>query len=253
MGAQKQQGFTIIEVLLFIAISGGLLAALLVGVNGSIEQQRYRDSVASLASYVQSQYDKALNTSNDRSNLLTCDASGIRSVPGPVVAGTTECLIIGRLIKSEPGGGRLRSTDIVVFVQNKDTFFSTSGVENLSSASVMMMLSDGDDIAKWDEYTPEWSATVSPLNEDGSAFGSNNSFQMAIVRSPRDGTIMTFVGGGAAVNPQDELITTAGLKKSLTLCVKPEGASTPQQRAIFLAPNTISPAGVATKTGAAGC
>ena len=44
MGAKTQNGFTIIEVMLFLAITGMLAAAILVGSGVAIGQQRYRDS-----------------------------------------------------------------------------------------------------------------------------------------------------------------------------------------------------------------
>ena len=253
MGAQKQHGFTIIEVLLFIAISGGLLAALLVGVNGSIEQQRYRDSVTSLASFMQSQYDKALNTSNSRSSSLNCDAAGIVSAAG-TQPGTTDCLIIGRLITGDQNGVSLRSTDIIAYVVDSNAFEEKSDVDSLRTSGVVkLMLAGGADASLWDEYTPEWGAKSMPLDATGAAFGSGGKFAMAIIRSPKNGSMMTFVGNGASENIQDELISAEGLKNPLTLCVEPDGFAAPQKRAIVIAPNTISPAGVSTKAGVAGC
>ena len=47
----KQKGFTIIEVILFVAISGLLTSMLMVGVSMSINRQQYRDSVQSYAGF----------------------------------------------------------------------------------------------------------------------------------------------------------------------------------------------------------
>ncbi|HEU4715394.1 MAG TPA: prepilin-type N-terminal cleavage/methylation domain-containing protein, partial [Candidatus Saccharimonadales bacterium] len=76
MGAKTQNGFTIIEVMLFLAITGMLAAAILVGSGVAIGQQRYRDSVSSLQSYIQQQYNKVINVTNDRDKSWTCDSNG---------------------------------------------------------------------------------------------------------------------------------------------------------------------------------
>ena len=52
----KRQGFTIIEVLLFLAISGMLLAGLLIGIGDNIARQRYNEAVEDLADVLRSQY-----------------------------------------------------------------------------------------------------------------------------------------------------------------------------------------------------
>lgn len=53
---QTRQGFTIIEVILFVAISAALIVGLLLGVSSAIARQRYNDSVQDLADWLKTQY-----------------------------------------------------------------------------------------------------------------------------------------------------------------------------------------------------
>ena len=52
---KRQDGFTIIEVTLFLAVSGFFAISLLVGASTAVQRQQYRDSVQSFANYLRSQ------------------------------------------------------------------------------------------------------------------------------------------------------------------------------------------------------
>ena len=56
MSARTETGFTLVEAMLFLAITGLLTVGILVGSGVAISQQRYRDSVNSLKSFIQDQY-----------------------------------------------------------------------------------------------------------------------------------------------------------------------------------------------------
>ena len=49
------RGFTIIEVMLFLALSGVLLAGILGGLGGNIARQRYNDAVQDIANIMRDQ------------------------------------------------------------------------------------------------------------------------------------------------------------------------------------------------------
>ena len=70
----KQKGFTIIEVILFVAISGLLTSMLMVGVSMSINRQQYRDSVQSYAGFLRNEYSKVVNVENDLRALVQLKA-----------------------------------------------------------------------------------------------------------------------------------------------------------------------------------
>jgi type II secretory pathway pseudopilin PulG len=71
----SDRGFTVIEVMLFLAVTGALAVGILVGAGVSIGQQRYRDSVNSLKSTIQDRYNQTTNVVNSRGGAWVCDSS----------------------------------------------------------------------------------------------------------------------------------------------------------------------------------
>lgn len=59
---EEQKGFTIIEVMLFLALSGFLLAGILVGTGSSIANQRYKDAVQDAADALRKAYSFVSDT-----------------------------------------------------------------------------------------------------------------------------------------------------------------------------------------------
>ena len=52
---RRQGGFTVIEVTMFLAISGTMAIALLAGIGVAIQRQQYRDAVQSYANFLTEQ------------------------------------------------------------------------------------------------------------------------------------------------------------------------------------------------------
>ncbi len=94
-------GFTIVEVVLFLAISGALAIALLVATTSAIQQQQYRDSVQSFAGFLRSQYERVVSVENDRQPGDDCPISGSISRAG---RGQSDCVIVGRYVATAPDG-----------------------------------------------------------------------------------------------------------------------------------------------------
>lgn len=109
MSRQKTSGFTIIETMLFLAISSLLAIVILVGAGANVERQRYRDTANSLKSYLQEQYSQAVNINNIRSTSLQCSLSGSSLTVSPITSGgwprgaDNDCVILGRYVKSDDG------------------------------------------------------------------------------------------------------------------------------------------------------
>ena len=95
---KRQDGFTIIEVTLFLAVSGFFAISLLVGASTAVQRQQYRDSVQSFANYLRSQYSQVINVENDR-NFGKCPIGG-----GDTNRGQSECVILGRYIETAADG-----------------------------------------------------------------------------------------------------------------------------------------------------
>ena len=107
MSAQSQTGFTIVETMLFLAVAGLLTMGILVGSGAAINQQRYRDSVNSLKSFVQDQYSDVTNVVNSRDNQWSCGSNADVVEAGDAEAqarGTSNCVLLGRYITVDNTG-----------------------------------------------------------------------------------------------------------------------------------------------------
>ena len=95
MKQRHTAGFTIIEVVLFLAISGVLAVGLLVGIGSAIQQQQYRDAVQSYVGFLRGQYAQVLAVQNDRPDDQVCPIEG---VSGSTIKGRSDCFVVGRYI-----------------------------------------------------------------------------------------------------------------------------------------------------------
>lgn len=109
MNREKQRGFTIIEVSLFLSLSALLLATLIFGMQRMVSQARFEDSVNSLTSFIQSQYEEARSGINPRSvgdiDAACNGAVGVASAPG-----TSNCLLIGKVLHFNQDSSDVRTS-----------------------------------------------------------------------------------------------------------------------------------------------
>lgn len=101
-------GFTVIEVVLFLAISGAMAIALLAGVSTAIQRQQYRDAVHSFAGFLSDQYSKVLSVENDRRATDACALSSRGSERGQ-----SDCVIVGRHVMKAAGQQRYVARTVI--------------------------------------------------------------------------------------------------------------------------------------------
>lgn len=209
MSAQSQTGFTIVETMLFLAVAGLLTMGILAGSGAAINQQRYRDSVNSLKSFVQDQYSDVTNVVNSRNNQWSCDSNGNVVQAGETEAqarGTSNCVLLGRYITIDNTGKLLTSANVIGY--------RTPGAEAETS-----------DIA---ELEKNYTLQVSPLDREESEVKWGNQvvqpksttpmpFSMLVLRSPLSGSVVTFAGEG--VQSPESLITPNNTETEYNLCV----------------------------------
>lgn len=216
MGIKKTHGFTIIEVMLFLAVSGALAIAILVGSGVAISQQRYRDSVSSLKSFIQEQYNQTANTQNGRSGEEACSGAAVaqppNNVPNPQPRGTSECLLLGRVITVSGDGKQVSAADIVGTRTS-----ATADVEPTDLAELQKNYTLGVSTIEQEVRDVEWGArivrpkTANPM-----------PLTVAIVRSPVSGSVMTFMADGVQTNVKSMVMgTVANAPKDM--CVDPSG------------------------------
>ena len=236
MGTTDNTGFTILETMLFLAITGLLIVAMLVGVGTSINIQRYRDSVTSLKSFLQSQYSDIDNVQNDRGNNWKCNSNAVTSQSGALESrGQSDCVIIGKYISIVDGA----TTVAPVIAFESSTSGSGSDIAILKSNYKLELstVNQQTDSLAWGTALA-WANSSSGTGVDGSAGDRKNpttprSIAILIVRSPTSGAVYTFTSDTvvpvSSVNNatlQAMLVTGVGpipSQKERTLCLDSQG------------------------------
>lgn len=220
-----RKGFTIIEVMLFLALSGLLLVGILGGLGGNIARQRYNDAVQDTVNMFRDQYSFVTDTEvsiRDNKNDASCygltssdtdfdEASGPGSyfkaqssiTPDSIsYRGRTNCVIYGAVVFINDN--YIETTELIgrdyssVLKTNNMELDSTMTdleiLKNIASANNMFYHCN-------DDYTQcfvraadrsriqsaKWGTKF--VNTDGSTMHKT----LLIFRSPRDGSIRTYV------------------------------------------------------------
>lgn len=225
---QTHQGFTIIELMLVVAISGALMAAVLVGSGTAISQQRYRDSVNSLKTFIQGQYDKVANTVNDRTGDQSCTPSATISTTSAQTIGTGDCVLIGRYVTVAANGVDLAASSVVAYRAP-----GTQPVPGTSELNDLKTYTLGTAAINPDATTVAWGSkivkkkTTAPIG-----------YSLLIVRSPLSGSLMTFSAEGA-VTPTN-LVTPVNKSTTRYLCVNPSGVAFSKRLAVEIPANAAN-------------
>lgn len=122
---RHQRGFTIIEVLLFLSISGLLMALLFVGTGVAIQRQQYQDTIQSFAGFVRGQYAAMVSVENNNEAGATCPIDG-RSA----VRGQSSCVVVGRYLQADGSEGRTYMTFPIYAKQVGDSWEYRYGNED---------------------------------------------------------------------------------------------------------------------------
>jgi type II secretory pathway pseudopilin PulG len=197
MSAQSRNGFTIIETVLFVSISGALMVLLATGWTTMLNTQRYRDSVNTLQSFIQQQYDLVYNVQNGRVGKdLKCDSSGVN---GPRVTaqegagsyrGTESCVFLGRYVWIE-NGQNLRSYLVLGSEPNTELASSLTEAQAIAAYKPQLVTDvEGINASESELFVP-WSAVV--FNEASGQAKTPRNVGIAILRSPRTGIAHTYI------------------------------------------------------------
>lgn len=237
MGVHKNQGFTIIEVTLVLAVSSLLLAFMATGITLAVQRQRFSDSVNGTQSFLQQQFSLTQNTINNRL-ATSCDPAnpGNPIAVDPSERGASGCLVIGRLLEFEgPTGPNQESTifSYDVIGTNVDTEFPPykdySDIELIRAIKPTVIKQGTADVS----YIVPWGAELTTIQDADGTGGNNTAVRfIVILRSPRSGIvhvykihdIAAFSGSGLTVKllstgPLDTNIQDV-VNASVKMCVK---------------------------------
>lgn len=229
----RHKGFTLIEVILFLAVTGIVMSVMLVGVSTGLNHQKYRDATNGLMSYMQDQYNLVSNVNNSRLDTDVCAGGGItRSSTAREGVGRSDCTIVGRLLRTS-GGQFITSAKVVATedVVNLPKNPSDADVKVLQDAK--LTLDPNEEI-----YQPSWGTEVVSAGDHQPA-----NFSILIVRMPTSGVIHTYVAPSGTVTPA-ELVRDYAQPSELKLCLNSKGLLGVSPAGTAIAANAANSSGI---------
>ena len=189
MSATNTSGFTIIETMLFLAVTGVLVVGILAGTGTSINVQRYRDSVSSLKSLIEQQYADNTSVSNaERATNITCDANATVSSGGTLSRGQSDCVQLGRYLTIDDN---VATTTTVV---GREPAGLPSGSDITKLQAYKLSLLQTDTITSTIQSPLEWGSRIAwPSGGAGAKTPTTPRWiGLLILRSPTSGLTYTF-------------------------------------------------------------
>lgn len=157
----RQAGYTIVEVILFLALTGLLIMATLIGFNGAINNNRKTDTTRSFESAIEAIYSGVrtgeATRPTDASGKTVCISQ--QAYPGA----SNECLVIGKLLKFKTDS----SVDVFNVISNvtPDTGCSATGVQVLGCYHPRVLSMENFTT----RIVPQWQATVGQVTFQNSS------------------------------------------------------------------------------------
>lgn len=212
-------GFTIIEVILFLAISGLLLAVAIASINANINNSRFNDAIRSTTSYLQGQYSEVAAGQSDRNESQGCDEATGDIDSTPTAAGMSNCVIMGRFIKLEG------STFTVRYITGHKSTLSDILADD-TDAIMQMDPKVASETAYKAQYDVPWDIGVVSTELPSSTASASTG--LAIIRSPASGNILYYTEENiSSVEPllNNVFINDLNLNRKVTICFADSGKS----------------------------
>lgn len=181
-------GFTLVEVSLFLAISGLLLIGIIAGTQNSINAQRFKDSVQNYVEFLRAVYSEVENPQspgNGRSDYAIygrlISFGQTTALDGTSISNNEQKIYVYDVIGNSNSIGTgsvttaLKAANANVVFENKD---AAGNVTSVSFAGNVR------------EYEPTWSSAIDDATKTN---GTPYKGSILIVRHPSSGTISTLV------------------------------------------------------------
>ncbi len=184
----RQLGFTIIEVMLFLAVSAALAMAIFIGSGVAIGNQRYRDALNSFQSLIQQQYNEVANVVNTRDDNQSCNDDGIS-----VYRGGSNCYIVGKAI----------------VIRDRKNIEVSNIRGSISAADEQNLKNIGNDLEALSAYNYRVDTSTTESSEiawSATLVEASDPTTILILSSPLSGTIRTFVYQGRVINESTNAI-----------------------------------------------
>ena len=196
---QHKQGFTMIEVSLFLALSGAIILGLVSATNAVLHRQRYNDSVQSFAEFLRTVYSEVENTEG-----VVNGRNLDYAIYGKLISFGEEYDTSGDKLSASEVGTRVYTYTLAGEIKDDNYIYSVNGgsvngvtaIQALRAVDTVLMYyhcestTDCDTMIA-DSYYTEWDATIETTNT-GRYADRNFKGALLIFRSPVSGTIYTY-------------------------------------------------------------
>ena len=238
MNMGRVKGFTIIEVTLFLAITGAIAIVMVVGFSSQIAAQRYYDSVNEFKSKLDNIYNGVNNIQNFfDNNMVTCDSYANiqlkedRSAPD---RGMSDCVILGSYVWMDGSNPDTFRKRIVVGYKSpsdrRQEYLTSIETDEQDLKSYRLNIISGS-------YMKSVGGTVQSVttaDESKLSWGSypnNTPFSILVLRAGNSGNIRTYVSNnivnfdGTTVDAELKDMIKPENQKELNFCIMPSGYS----------------------------
>lgn len=245
MGSKFHPGFTIIETMLFLAITGALIVAILAGSGSAINNQRYQDSVTSLKTLIQDQFAQVTSVNNaEATDAVSCDTNGVVTVDSSQPAGPRGqggCVIIGRFMLIDDS---TVTTSSVVGYNSND---STTYVDDLSELkayklSLLATTTTADSV--------QWGSKIAwPVKGPQAKVPkpATRSVGILILRSPKSGVTYTYTANAPSPSALSAMIASANQTEN-RICIDSNGTTVVGGLGVVIDANATGPTGVEVRS-----
>ena len=199
-----KRGFTLIEVAIFLAVTGALFVSVMVGVQNSVYQQRNNDSVQSFVEFLRGAYSETTNVQNNKGQ--GGGRTG-KAIYGKLVTFGERCNLAGKQVintdKNCDGSGEAGNQLFMYTVVGNVLDESGSGTPlellDLLHAQVVEEKPNKDGTGKdlelmalAESYAPKWAAEIEDACTNEEKCYRPKEGMLLIVRHPSSGTVYTY-------------------------------------------------------------
>ena len=174
---KSKKGFTLVEVMLFLGVTGLLFLGVTAGVRSSIYWQRYNDATQSFAEFLRGIYSQVMNVQNNG-------------------GGASDYAIYGKLVVFGSSDDKVEVYTLVGDADgDEDGFSTTEGTITLLDKLHASIYKTNDVGAvelrgSMDIYSPKWGSLI----ED--EYGNPMKGMLLVARHPGSGLVHTFYAAG---------------------------------------------------------
>lgn len=245
MNRGQAKGFTIIEVMLFLAITGVITVLFLMGWTKSVHTQSYKDGVNSVLADVQLQFDEAYNPINERKGNLTCIGDDVNTAESSNTnIGSTDCVVMGRYIVFDKD--KIIKRRVIGFDATSTNTSDTNVIKDYKPQYV------ADTAEAPVEYTLPWGMEMYKPGADRAPL----TRALVIIRSPMNGAVTSYTWEMPTGEQKSVLdIINSGSQEKFTICLDPKApvSTTPLALTVSANASTHEAVGIQSKEGGNGC